>query len=363
VVAFAITSWRSLYLVLNRLPRFAEHALIYGDGPLAVPLMDEISRRPELGLRISGYVGSDPQIAGVALVSADDIAGFVARTSTRRIIVTMGERRGHLNVGGLLELKASGLRIEDAPEYYETLTGKIPLDFLNLRWLLFSPGFQVRPVLRLYKRLSSLVFGSIGFVLASPLMALVALAIRIDSEGSAISRHNCMGEFGTPFTLYKFRTTYHNAQEVPAPLDDTSAAFQSSIKASARHAGLRITSVGKWLRRTRLDDLPLFFNIIKGDMSFVGPRPIPPHEREQCAAAIPLYMQRELIKPGATGWAQIHRSYDAALEDSKEELAYDLFYIKTLSLGLDVYILLATLKILLLGRGGAHTSVPQPSSL
>jgi lipopolysaccharide/colanic/teichoic acid biosynthesis glycosyltransferase len=135
----------------------------------------------------------------------------------------------------------------------------------------------------------------------------------------------------------------------PKAPDDPTA---NHIGTPAQHDDPRITRVGKWLRRTRLDELPQLFNIVKGDISFVGPRPVPPHEEEQCAAVIPFYKERWLIKPGATGWAQINRGYNATIEDHKDKLAYDLFYIKNVSIGLDIYILFATIKILLLGRGG-----------
>ena len=352
VIAIAVPLWRSCFFVLNRSARFAESTAIYGDGPLATPLMDAIMQRPELGLRIAGYVGSEPQIAGIPTVDPDGLAEFVKREGIRRIIVTMGDRRGKLPVGELLKLKASGVQIQDAPEYYETVTGKIPLESLRLGWLLFSPGFHVRTPLRIYKRAFSLVFGSLGVILSSPLMALSALAIRLDSPGPIIFRQKRVGEFGVPFTVYKFRTMYDNAKTPPATVKDTSDDAANHIGTPAQHDDPRITRVGKWLRRTRLDELPQLFNIVKGDISFVGPRPVPPHEEEECAAVIPFYKERWLIKPGATGWAQINRGYNATIEDHKDKLAYDLFYIKNVSIGLDIYILFATIKILLLGRGG-----------
>lgn len=352
MVAVAVPVWRSCFFVLNRSARFAERTLIYGDGPLAAPLMDAIAQRTELGLRVAGYVGAEQQIAGIPMVDGGDLTDFVKRESIRRIIVTMGDRRGEMPVGELLKLKAGGVLIQDGPEYYETITGKIPLESLRLSWLLFSPGFHVRPALRLYKRLLSFAFGSIGVVLSSPLMALSALAIRLDSEGPIIFRQSRVGEFGVPFTVYKFRTMYDGDKvAIPRPKKHADP-DRNHIGTPAQHDDPRITRVGKWLRRSRLDELPQLFNIVKGDISFVGPRPVPPHEEEQCAAVIPFYKERWLIKPGATGWAQINRGYNATIEDHKDKLAYDLFYIKNVSIGLDIYILFATLKILLLGRGG-----------
>ena len=352
MIAVAVPVWRSCFFVLNRSARFAESTAIYGDGPLAAPLIDAILQRPELGLRIAGYVGSAPEVAAIPSVDPTELAEFVKREGVRRIIVTMGDRRGRLPVAELLKLKASGVQIQDGPEYYETVTGKIPLESLRLSWLLFSPGFHVQAPLRLYKRAFSLFFGGLGVVLTSPLMALSALAIRLDSKGPVIFRQERVGEFGVPFTVYKFRTMYENNGTPSGVPKIQSDAGSNEIGTPAQYDDPRITRVGKWLRRTRLDELPQLFNIVKGDISFVGPRPVPPHEEEECAASIPFYKERWLIKPGATGWAQINRGYNATIEDHKDKLAYDLFYIKNVSVGLDIYILFATLKILLLGRGG-----------
>jgi len=169
-------------------------------------------------------------------------------------------------------------------------------------------------------------------------MLIVAIAIKLDSKGPVIFRQKRVGEHGELFTVYKFRSMYDGSDRVhlrPAEQGDS-----------------RITPVGRWLRRSRLDELPQLFNIIKGDMAFVGPRPFVPEQEEECVAQIPFYRERWLVKPGATGWAQINRGYNATLEDNKEKLAYDLFYIKNVSIGLDLYIIFATLKILILGKGG-----------
>jgi sugar transferase (PEP-CTERM system associated) len=338
IIAVAVPVWRSFFFMLNSSDRFAERIVIYGDGPLATPLMDSIASRPELGLRVAGYVGSESGVAGIPTIAQDEIDEFARREGVHRIIVTMGDRRGKLPVGELLKLKAGGIQIQDGPEYYETVTGKIPLEALRLSWLLFSPGFHVRAPLRFYKRIFSLLFGSIALILASPLMAVAAVAIKLDSRGPALFRQARVGEHGKLFTVYKFRSMYEGSDK--------------GILHPAQHDDPRVTRVGKWLRRSRLDELPQLFNVITGDMAFVGPRPMTPKDEEECAAQIPFYRERWLIKPGATGWAQINRGYNATIDDHKEKLAYDLFYIKNVSVGLDIYILFSTLKILLLGKGG-----------
>ena len=339
IVAVTVPAWRKLFFVLNRSARFSERAVLYGDGPLALPLMQEIESRSELGVRVVGFVGDSTETpAAIPRFDDSDLQDIVEQRNVRRVVITMGDRRGKLRVEQLLKLKTRGIYIQDGPEYYESITGKIPLDSLRLSWLLFSPGFHVRAALRLYKRFFSLILGSLAIVITSPIMLLAAIAIRLDSRGPAIFRQERVGEHGKLFTVFKFRSMFEGSDKIKL--------------SPAEHGDPRVTRVGKWLRRTRIDELPQLFNIVKGDMAFVGPRPFVPEQEEECAAQIPFYRERWLVKPGATGWAQINRGYNATLEDNKEKLAYDLFYIKNMSFGLDLFIMFSTIKILLLGRGG-----------
>jgi sugar transferase (PEP-CTERM system associated) len=338
IVTVAIPLWRRLFYALNRSARFSERAIIYGDGPLATALMNEVTNRAELGVTIVGLVGRDtPTVPGIPLLNGD-LDELVERKGVHRVVVTMGDRRGNLPVEDLLKLKARGINIQDGPDYYESVTGKIPLDTLRLSWLLFSPGFHVRTAMQIYKRAFSLIFGTMAVIITSPLMLLVAIAIRLDSRGPVIFRQKRVGENGHFFNIYKFRSMYDGSDKQQlTPVE---------------HRDMRVTRVGKWLRRTRIDELPQLFNIVKGDMAFVGPRPFVPEQEMECAQKIPFYKERWLVKPGATGWAQVNRGYNATLEDNREKLAYDLFYIKNVSFGLDLYIMFATVKTLLLGRGG-----------
>ena len=339
IVGTTVPAWRKLFFVMNRSARFSERAVLYGDGPLARPLMEEISARADLGVRVVGFVGPDTDLVrGVSRFEEDDLEEIVAEQVIRRIVITMGDRRGKMQVEKLLRLKTRGVYIQDGPEYYESITGKIPLDSLRLSWLLFSPGFHVRAALRLYKRLFSLMLSSMAIIITSPIMLLAALAVRLDSPGPVIFRQKRVGEQGRLFTVFKFRSMYEGSDK--------------KALTPAERGDARVTRVGKWLRRTRVDELPQLFNIMKGDMAFVGPRPFVPEQEEECAAKIPFYRERWLVKPGATGWAQINRGYNVTLEDNREKLAYDLFYIKNVSFGLDLFIMFSTIKILLLGRGG-----------
>ena len=343
-VALLLLVWRRLFLAVNALPQLAERTLILGDGPLAQPLINEIDSRAELGMRIVGQlrqvgVTADPNPPDLSRTELyEELARQVESYRAARIIVAMGERRGKLPVEALLQLKSRGVRIQDGAEVYEAMTGKVPVQSLHLSWLLFSPGFQVSRPLLIYKRIFSFSASVIGLILVSPLMALIALAIRVDSPGPVIFKQKRIGEGGKAFTLYKFRTMIDGADRDdnhrPATKEDD-----------------RFTRVGRWLRRARVDELPQLFNIFKGDMYFVGPRPFVPNQEEECVEKIPYYRQRWAVKPGATGWAQVNRGYCATIEDNIDKLAYDLFYIKNISIGLDLLIMFKTLKTLLLGRG------------
>jgi sugar transferase (PEP-CTERM system associated) len=334
--------WRPLFLLINRNQRLSEPCLILGDGPLAQELINELSLRPELGLRAVSHVKDEQQnLANGALTPffSDELIRIVQQQNIRRIVVVMRERRGRLPVEELLRLKTLGITIQNGIEVYEAITGKIAVESLQLSWLLFSPGFQLPRPLLLYKRIFSLIGSAVGLLLTMPLMAIIAVLIRLDSRGPIIYRQKRVGKNGCYFTLYKFRSMVDKADA-----DDN---FKPATKDDAR-----FTRFGRWLRATRMDELPQLYNILRGDMYFVGPRPFVPSQEEECVRNIPYYKQRWSVKPGATGWAQVNRDYCATLADNAEKLAYDLFYIKNVSIGLDLLILFKTAKILLLGRGG-----------
>ncbi len=342
-VALLLFFWRRLFLKFNKMPRFAERALILGESPLADSLVAELKARSELGVRVVGHLKSLENGDGNRPSTSsgepfDELLHFVAEYKPERIIVAMGDRRGKLPVEALLQLKSRGVKIQDGAEMYEAVTGKIPIESLRLSWLLFSPGFRVSGVLLMYERIFSLTLCVIALIFSLPFMALVALAIRLDSVGPVIYRQKRVGQNGRVFTLYKFRTMLDGAD-------------QGDNHRPAEAGDSRFTRVGRLLRRTRMDELPQLFNIFRGDMHVVGPRPFVPNQEQECLEQIPYYRQRWVVKPGATGWAQVNRGYCATIEDNKEKLAYDLFYIKNISIGLDLLIVFRTIKILLLGSG------------
>jgi sugar transferase (PEP-CTERM system associated) len=344
LVGLLLAGSRRLFSALNRLPRLAERAVLLGEGSLAARLAEEIERHPELGLQLAGYVGNTDASCGAVkglpcLGSLEDLPEVVAPRRIGRVIITMTDRRGRLPVEPLLRLKIEGVQVQDGAEVYEAVTGKVPIDSIRPSWLLFSQGFRVSTRMLLYKASFSFILSLVALVLCLPLMGLIALAIWLTSGSPVIFRQTRIGKNGRPFTLYKFRSMRNGADPDGNPKP-------------AQKNDARCTRVGRWLRHTRLDELPQLFNILRGDMSFVGPRPFVPSEEEEYLGKIPFYSQRWSVRPGATGWAQVQRGYCESEEDNAEKLAYDLFYIKHMSAGLDAFIMFKTVKNLLLGRGG-----------
>lgn len=347
VMATCLVLWRRLFSLLEYSHGLAERVLFLGEGQLARSLAREINDRPALGFRLVGVVGgpSEQLSDSGTLPYLGDVAALgriAADKQIHRIVVTMKDKRGKLPVERLLELKFRGISIEDGSTFYENLTGKLPLESLRLSQLLFSSGFLIRRGMLAYMRISSVVISSVGLILALPFMALISLAIWIDSGLPILFRQKRVGHGGRIFTLYKFRSmkTHGNVN-----------ASGNGKPQPAQEMDERFTRVGSWIRRLRVDELPQLYNVLRGDMHLVGPRPFMLEEEEELARQIPFYRYRWTVKPGVTGWAQIHRAYCATLQDNEEKLSYDLFYIKNMSPTLDLLILFKTLKTLVLGRG------------
>jgi len=351
LVAVVLLLWRKLFSAINSQPQFAERALIFGDSPLALSILRELESRPELGLRVVSHVLADGnginevnsernESAGEPLepLVCEELSRAVKAHRVNRIVVAMRERRGKMPVDLLLSLKSRGVLIQDGTDIYEAITGKVPIESLRLGWLLFSPGFHVSRLLMIYKRIASTLISILGLLLSLPLLPFIALAIKLSSPGPVFYRQKRVGRNGTIFYCYKFRTMCADAEADSGPTwvgDDDP----------------RITRVGKFLRISRLDEIPQLWNVVRGDMSLVGPRPERPEFVEWLTREIPFYHLRHSVRPGITGWAQVRYKYGNSVEDAKEKLRYDLFYIKNMSPGLDFLILFDTTKTILLGRG------------
>jgi sugar transferase (PEP-CTERM system associated) len=340
LVLIAVPLWRFAFEGLTHDPHLEERLLIVGTGPQARALAEHIRSQRDFAYRVVGFVddgqtggGEDAQVVGVL----GDLPGLIASHQVDRVVVSMGDRRGRLPIDELLQVKLSGVDVEDAATIYERITGKILIDDLRPSWIVFSDGFRTSRLTRLLKRVLDLVFAVIGLVVALPVMALVAVAIRADSRGPLLYQQQRVGQHGRVFTLYKFRSMRTDA-ETGTPI-------------WATDGDSRVTRIGRFLRISRLDELPQLWNVLRGDMSFVGPRPERPYFVEQLAAIIPFYMQRLAVKPGVTGWAQVKYRYGSTVEDAIEKLRYDLYYIKHLSIVFDLTIAIDTVKVILFGKG------------
>jgi sugar transferase (PEP-CTERM system associated) len=340
VFVVAVLTWRLAFNHVARGPHLAERVLIVGTGHTARLLAQHIGRQQDFAYRLVGFVEEGDQ--GVVrhddiLGSAGDIGRIVSEQRVDRIVVGLSDRRGHLPIEQLLRAKLSGVRVEDATTTYERLTGKILIDDLKPSWLIFSDGFRASRITRFIKRMLDLSLSVIGFLLSAPVMALTALAVRLDSPGPVLYTQERVGENGRTFMLFKFRSMRSDA-EAGTPI-------------WARDNDDRVTRVGRIIRLTRLDELPQLWNVMRGDMSFVGPRPERPFFVHQLARDIPFYLQRHAVKPGITGWAQVKYRYASTVEDAMEKLRYDLYYIKHLSIFFDLTIVLDTVKVILFGKG------------
>jgi sugar transferase (PEP-CTERM system associated) len=331
LVSVFLTLWHTLARVYRGARGPLTSVLIVGTGPLARDLVAEILRHPEMGIGITGFVDDDPCLVEERIVNprvlglTADLTAVAARHRVDHIVVGLHDRRGRLPIGDLLSLKMRGVAIEDATSLYERISGKIAIQNLKPSWMIFNAGFEVSRRMLLQKRILSVVLSSALLILLAPLLLLILLVIRLESRGPALHRQQRVGMGGRVFILWKFRTTREDAEDV--------------------------TRVGMLLRRTRLDELPKLFNVLRGDMSLVGPRPERPPFVAELSAKIPFYNLRHAVKPGITGWAQINCEYgDSPSGDAVEKLQYELFYVKHVSLLLDLLILFQTVKLVLLNR-------------
>jgi len=338
-----VLAWRLLFNQVTGATALEERVLIVGTGHAARTVARQIQSQHDYGYRVVGFVDDEPDAdAGGerrpwCLGGAADIPVLLEQYQVDRIVVGLGDRRGRLPVQELLHAKLSGVRVEDATATYERLTGKVLVDSLRPSWLIFSDGFRVSRWTRAFKRGFDLLLACVALVVASPLMLLTALAIWLETGRPVLYRQERVGENGAPFTLLKFRSMRTDAEQ--------------GTPVWARDNDDRVTAVGGVIRATRLDELPQLWNVVLGEMSFVGPRPERPFFVEQLTARIPFYSQRLAVKPGITGWAQVKYRYGASVEDAMEKLRYDLYYIKNLSIGFDMTILVDTVKVMLFRKG------------
>jgi sugar transferase (PEP-CTERM system associated) len=343
LVLLALPLWRIAFTKVVLTALGAERLLFLGASPAVREIIACLASRPELGLTPIGYLengnGIPPELSGTPHLGAiTDLDPVVAAQRPDRIVVGMVERRQQLPEERLLELRFSGIHIEEAATTYETVFGRVSTRDLHPSQLIFSTELGPRPRSVTVQAFYSLAVSIIGIILTLPVMAVVAVIVKITSPGPVLFRQRRVGLNGSQFMVFKFRTMRKDAEA------ETGAIW-------AAKNDPRITPAGRWLRRLRLDELPQLFNVLRGEMSIVGPRPERPEFVAVLQERIPYYRQRHCVKPGITGWAQINHKYGDTIEDAIIKLEYDLYYIKNLALSLDAYIVFHTLKTMLLARG------------
>jgi len=338
--------WRVLYheLLLHR--SFGEKVLVLGSAIIAKELINEIRDLQDSGFEVVGVFAEDnPQDEeernSLDVKDVFPLHEFPDRAEliddVDRVVVALGDRRGTFPFRTLLNYRFKGIHVEEVAGFYETLTGKIMLENLRPSWFIFSEGFRKSKFTLGMKRATDIVISAFLVALLSPLMFLFAILIKLGSKGPVIYKQDRVGQGWKDYTLYKFRSMIENAEAKGIQW--------------AEDEDPRITRVGRVIRKYRIDELPQLFNILKGDMSFVGPRPERRFFVESLAEEIPYYPQRLFAKPGLSGWAQIKYHYGASKDDTREKLQYDLYYIKHMSFLFDMTIILDTVRVVFTGKG------------
>ncbi len=335
--------WRTAWLQLRSDGRLRTRVLVLGVSRAAEHIV-KLQTSGSQPFAVVGFLDDDPG-AGEKLPPGSELLGkskdllnLVEELRPDLVVVALADMRGAFPAQDLLECRLRGIRVEDWPTFYEKQTGKVLVTDLRPSWLIFSDGFVKTHLTRTLKRTLDVVLAIVGSLVSLPLMGLIALAIKIESKGPVLFRQERVGEQGRIFVLNKFRSMHVGAEMGSGPV-------------WASPGDPRVTRVGRFLRKTRLDELPQLFNVLAGEMSFIGPRPERPEFMRRLQRQIPFYLERLSVKPGITGWAQVRHQYAASVEDSSEKLQYDLYYIKNLSPFLDLLILLNTIQIVLFARG------------
>jgi exopolysaccharide biosynthesis polyprenyl glycosylphosphotransferase len=343
IVLYGLAIFCCVWLVIRRHAFLTRPVVILGNGPMTAKLIDEVDYADGRCL-VAGYVDYERPRSGTLgaipwLGGFESLAEIVARVRPSRIIVALADRRGRLPLVALLESRIRGVVVEDAHEFYERLTGKIAIEALTPGALILGKGFRHDGFEQAVARAMSLLVAVAVLVLMAPVVALAAVLIKLDSKGPIFFKQERAGRDGKPFELIKFRTMYP-AEERPSEWVQDNA-----------H---RITPVGKWLRRTRLDEVPQMINVFRGEMNLIGPRPHPTCNQHIFEENIAYYTLRSAVRPGITGWAQIRYGYANNLEQETEKMRYDLYYIKNHSLWLDIQILFETAWVMLAGHGATE---------
>lgn len=348
--------WRGVYAWALRQRLFATRLMVMGSGRLADDILEELVSRADNLYQVvclvdtsgEGTEEEDPDnlmpywariMRAELRTDTGELTGLARYLEADMLLVAMDEKRGRMPVEELLRLRMMGIPIISGEDFFERIAGRILADRISASWLIFSEGFSNSGLRRLSKRAMDLTLSALGLVLLAPFALLTAIAVRLESKGPALYRQERVGQHGRTFEILKFRSMVTDAESGTGPV-------------WASHNDPRVTRVGRVIRKTRLDEIPQLWNVLKGQMSFVGPRPERPHFVEELAKVLPYYHERHNVKPGITGWAQVCYPYGSSVGAALEKLNYDLYYIKHSSLSMDVMIIVQTVKIILFGGGG-----------
>lgn len=346
VSAYIIVAlWRMVFLGFVDADLFKRRVVVLGAGKRAAEVIHEMRRKTDQrGFKVVGYVpiGTDPVAIPAPLLLHPDgtLSEWAARLDVDEIVVGPDDRRDTLPVAGLLECKQRGMAVTELTEFFEREAGKIKMDLTSPSWLVFSEGFNVSPTRRMIKRAFDVTVASLVLLVAWPFILLTALAVRLESGRGApiLYRQERVGENGKPFQIIKFRSMSTDAE------GDGVARWASKNDS-------RVTRVGRFIRKVRLDELPQLWNVFRGDMSIIGPRPERPQFVDEFNTRIRYYWLRHCVKPGLTGWAQLRYTYGSSTQDAEEKLKFDLFYVKNHNFVFDLAILVQTVEVVLFGRG------------
>ena len=325
---------------------FNQKIIILGSSDTAIEIAKEIQEKKDSGYEIATVI-SKTQWPEEAINDdkkipcqppCDSFCKIAENLNVKKIVVALKEKRGAFPVKELLKCRVRGIDVLEGNTFYEMLMGKLIVEQINPSWLIFSKGFQKSFLQKLFKRSIDLLISTTMLILLLPLIAIIAIMIKLDSKGPIFFSQERMGGNRKPYMVHKFRSMRCDAEECTGPV-------------WAQENDDRITKIGHFIRKTRIDEIPQLWNILKGEMSFVGPRPEREYFVRELEAIIPYYGERFTVKPGLTGWAQVSYGYGATVEDAIEKLNYDLFYIKNMSILMDIMIVARTVKTVIFGMG------------
>lgn len=341
-----VIGWRLVYIQILNKGLFNEHIIILGSSKLAEDIFKEISNTIDCGYTVSVMIPDTEDVdfsfdipeKVIIRKKKKNLCGIARDLEIKKVVVALKERRGAFPTDELIRCRTAGVEVIEGSSFYEMLTGKVLVKQINPSWLIFSDGFRKSRFKTILKRIEDIVCALILLIIFSPLLLIVAVLIKIDSKGPIFFAQDRVGLDKQEYMMHKFRSMVEDAEKLTGPV-------------WAQDNDTRITRVGKVIRKFRIDELPQLWEVLIGKMSLVGPRPERKHFTDELEQEIPFYSQRFNVKPGLTGWAQVSYDYGATIDDAVEKLNYELFYIKNMSLAMDMVIILRTIKTVLFGRG------------